>query len=153
LRQKDQAKQKSHGSIPTVAAKKEEDLLSDFFASLPPDPLPSVTPVSDVLPPAHVSSELPLDPSAPSPPPPPSFGEEVASSTPPTATANDEAGSPVADLDTDAAEEDILAGFFSELTEASKVKEEKREIEANVTQASLLTEKYTNQVREFNSRS
>lgn len=42
-------------------------------------------------------------------------------------------------------DDDVLAGFFSELTEASKEKERIKEEKSNQARELLLTEKYTNQ--------
>lgn len=42
-------------------------------------------------------------------------------------------------------DDDLLAGFFSELSEANKAKEQQAEAAANEHMQSLLTEKYINQ--------
>lgn len=129
-------------------APSEDDVLNSFFASVAPIPAP---------PPAQT-----VAPTPPSPSPPPADIPKTSNPLPSVATAAANATadsaadsgngssndvSETAPVATPAVEEegDLLASFFSDLSEADKKKEQQAEAAANEQQQSLLTEKYTNQ--------
>jgi tetratricopeptide (TPR) repeat protein len=132
LREKDEARKQAIAPKTTKKQESEEDILSSFFFSVAPEVPPEAVPPTAapiILPPIPTPS--PIAPTVPS-----GTGSEGDAG----------GGSGGVEGEAPAGEDgDLLAGFFSELSEADKKKEKKAEDAANEQMASLLTEKYTNQ--------
>jgi hypothetical protein len=122
LRQKNEAKRKAAESAEAEKKKKsEEAMLSDFLSSLPAQ-AEAETPTETTPTASSLPVPAPVDPAAPE-----------------TSTEGQ------VEEPAEAPEEDLLQGFFSELSEAAKEKEKKKEAIENARHADTLNEKYTNQ--------
>jgi hypothetical protein len=119
LRQKNEAKRKAAEVAEAEKNKKnEEAMLNDFLSSLPAQAETVAPPIEEM------KTAIEPTPSLPFVTPP----DEPASAPP-----------------VEAPEEDLLEGFFSELSEVAKEKEKKKEAFENAKHADTLNEKYTNQ--------
>jgi DnaJ homolog subfamily C member 8 len=116
LKQKNEAKRKATEAAEVEKNKKnEEEMLNEFLSSLPAEE-------------KKVSSEEPTEERTIEPQP-----------------KEEEKREDVPSAEPEVQEEALLEGFFSELNEAAKEKEKKKEAEDNAKHTELLNEKYTKQ--------